>query len=152
MKIEKKVVVQASPEKVWDTLWDVERVAGCIPGCSDVRVIEPQKSYSAVVSEKVGPFKVRFPVAVTVAELQAPTHMRVDATGRDAAVASTLKASLSLDLASQPVDRTEIAIDVDLTVLGKLGTLGGSVIKRKADENMALFGQNLAREIQKTAA
>ncbi len=152
MKIEKKVVVDASPEKVWDTLWDVERVAGCIPGCSSVQVIEPQKSYTAVVSEKVGPFKVTFPVAVNVAELQAPTHMRVDATGRDNAMASTLKASLSLDLAGQSTDRTQIAIDVDLTVLGKLGTLGSSVIKRKADENMEKFSQNLAREIQTTTA
>ena len=151
MKIEKKVVVQASPDKVWDTLWDVERVAGCIPGCSGVQVIEPQKSYTAVVSEKVGPFKVSFPVAVTVAEMQAPTHMRVDATGRDNAMASTLKATMSLDLAGQSANQTQIAIDVDMTVLGKLGTLGSSVIKRKADENMEKFSQNLAREIQATA-
>lgn len=147
MKVEKQIAVEVGPERVWEFLWDVERVAACIPGCSNVQVLEPQRSYRATVSEKVGPFRVSFPLAIAVAEAEAPRHLRVEASGTDSSVASSLKASLDLWLASQEGERTEIKIVTDLTVLGKLGALGHSVIARKADENMQRFSAALKQQL-----
>jgi carbon monoxide dehydrogenase subunit G len=83
VRVEKQTTVAAPPEQVWAFLWDVERVARCIPGCSDVRVVDPQRSYTATVTEKVGPFRVSFPLEIEVTRLEAPRNLQVQARGAD---------------------------------------------------------------------
>ena len=151
MKIEKEITVDVSPERVWDFLWDVERVARCIPGCSDVQVVEPQRSYKATVAEKVGPFRVSFPLTIAVTELEAPRHLQVRASGADTKVASNLKATLDLWLTESQGNGTTIGIVTDLAVLGKLGALGHSVISRKADENIQRFSAALRQQLEAQA-
>ena len=148
MNVEKRIVANVDPEQVWQFLWQVERVAACVPGCSNVEVVEPQQSYRAVVSEKVGPFRVSFPLAISVTDTEPPRRLRVEATGRDAKVASSLKGVLDLRLSEQGAGQTEIAINADVAVLGKLGTLGQSVIIRKANENLDKLAACLKQELE----
>jgi carbon monoxide dehydrogenase subunit G len=148
MNVEKRIVVNVEPEQVWQFLWQVERVAGCVPGCGEVEVVEPQSSYRAVVSEKVGPFRVSFPLAISVTDAEPPRRLRVEATGRDAKVASSLKGVLDLQLNEQADSKTEIVINADVAVLGKLGTLGQSVIIRKANENLDKLAACLRQQLE----
>jgi carbon monoxide dehydrogenase subunit G len=152
VKVEKQFQVGQAPEQVWQFLWQVDRVAACIPGCSNVEVVEPQKAYRAVVSEKVGPFRVSFPLAIAVTEAEAPRHLRAEATGRDAKVASSLKANLDVTLAEPAPGKTDVRLLADISVLGKLGTLGQSVIIRKANDEMDRFAASLKQQLEAEGA
>ncbi len=61
MRFEREIRIGAPTAAVWAFLWDVPRLAACVPGASDVRVTEDGKRYTAVISDRVGPFKVRSP-------------------------------------------------------------------------------------------
>ena len=148
MRVEKQIVVGANAEQVWQFLWQVERVAGCIPGCGDLEIVEPQKSYRAVVTQKVGPFRVSFPMAIAVTELEAPRRVKVEASGRDSKMGSSLKGGLDLQLAERGEGQTEINVVADVTVLGKLGTLGQSVIIRKANENLDQMAACIKQQLE----
>ena len=138
MKVERDVSIPASPETVWAFLWDVPRLATCIPGAKEVRTVEPGKRYAAVVGEKVGPFKVEVPLEIEVLEVEPPAALRARAGGRDARVDGLVKVELEVTL--RPLDGgTALRVRATIEVLGKLGTLGHSVIVRKGTDIVDRF-------------
>ena len=150
MKVEREVTIAAPRETVWDFLWDVPRLAGCIPGARDVRTIEERKTYTAVVADKVGPFKVQFPLTIEVVAVQAPERLRVRANGRDTAVDGLVK--VDLDVTVTPTETgTALKVAADISVLGKLGTLGHSVIVRKGTDIVDRFAQAVRAQLEAKA-
>ena len=148
MKIEKQLVVDRGAEDIWGFLWDVERVAACIRGTSDVRILEDRHHYSARVTQRVGPFGVSFPLLIDVVEADAPHRLTVSASGRDAKLASGMKATMQLTLRPQGEERTIIDIDTTVALQGRLASLGQGIIGRKADDELEYFSEALARELQ----
>jgi carbon monoxide dehydrogenase subunit G len=147
MKIEKEIAVSVPPEKVWAFLWDVERLARCLPGCRDVRTITPGERYEALVSERVGPFKVQFPLEIQVTEVDAPRRLKAQASGRDASMGSTLR--LTLDIRVEAAEGgSRLIIASEATISGALGTLGAGMIERKADGMMTEFASTIRRELE----
>ncbi len=138
MKVEREIRIGAPRDAVWAFLWDVPRLAACVPGARDVRTVEDGKRYAAVVGEKVGPFKVQFPLDIEVLEAEPPARLRARAGGRDASVDGLVK--VDLDVALAPVDGgTALRLTAEIAVLGKLGTLGHGVIVRKGTEIVDRF-------------
>jgi carbon monoxide dehydrogenase subunit G len=151
MEFSREISVAVPPEKVWAFLWDLDRMARCIPGCREAREIEPHKRYEALVSERVGPFKVQFPLDIDIVEAQAPARLRAVATGRDNSVGSSVKVRLDLDIVGD-AGRTSLSIHADVSVLGKLAMLGHGVIKRKSDEIMTQFAESLRQALEDSRA
>ncbi len=147
MTFEKEIIVAAPPEHVWMFLWDVERVARCLPGCREARTVVPHQRYEAVVSERVGPFKVQFPLEIQVLESDAPTLLRAQASGRDASMGSSLKVTLDLRIEVREAG-SRLIIRSDVTILGKLGALGHGIIQPKAEGLMTQFAEAMRRELQ----
>jgi len=108
-----------------------------------VQEIEPHTRYQAVVRDKVGPFTLRVPLTVEVLEAIAPARLRARAQGRDAAVQSLVKVELTLVLIETSAQTTTLQVGADVTVLGKLGTLGHSVIVRRGEAIVAQFASAL---------
>lgn len=138
MRIERDIIVKAPRETVWTFLWDVPRLAACIPGARDARVLEPGRRYAAVVGERVGPFKVEFPLEIEVLEAAAPERLRARAGGRDAKVDGLVRVELDLALAEAD-GATALSLAAEINVLGKLGMLGHSVIVRKGNDILDRF-------------
>ena len=150
MRFEKELVVGVPPARVWAFLWDVVRVARCLPGCTDVRTVAPHKQYAAVVNERVGPFRVRFPLEIEVLDVEEGRRLTAQAAGRDSAMGSSLKVALELRHEPAPAG-SRLLIFTDTTILGKLGTLGQGVIQRKAEGVMAQFAGAVQRELESDA-
>jgi len=142
MRFDTQVTVQVPRQSVWDFLWDVPRLTACVPGCEEVQEIVPHTRYQAVVRDKVGPFTLRVPLAVEVLEATAPVRLRARAQGRDAAVQSLVKVELTLVLVETSA-QTTLQVGADVTVLGKLGTLGHGVIVRRGEAIVTQFASAL---------
>lgn len=130
MRFSKDIEVGRPPEAVWGFLWDVERVATCLPGCREVRTIVTHERYAAVVGERVGPLTVQSPLEIQVL-----------------AMGSTLR--VVLDLNSEPHDNgCVIRVSSETLVLGKLATLGQGIIQRKAVQIMEQFASALRHALE----
>jgi hypothetical protein len=148
MRVEREIAIHAPVETVWTFLWDVPRLAACVPGAKDVRTIEAGRRYAAVVGEKIGPFTVQFPLTIDVLEVEAPAHLRARAGGRDASVDGLVK--VEIDVALRAVDAgTSLRLTTDINVLGKLGALGHSVIVRKGNDIVDRFGAAIRAELER---
>jgi carbon monoxide dehydrogenase subunit G len=85
-----------------------------------------------------------------VLEVEAPTRLRARAGGRDAAVDGIVKVDLSVSLAPAG-DGTTLRLLVDINVLGKLGTLGHSVIVRKGTDIVDRFAAAVRAQLEAPA-
>ncbi|MEE8302559.1 MAG: SRPBCC domain-containing protein [Candidatus Tectomicrobia bacterium] len=139
MQFKKQVTVDVPRQIVWDFLWDVPRLTACIPGCEQAEVVEPYKHYKATIQDRVGPFKVKVPLAIEILEATAPERLLARANGRDPVMQSRLKVELDLALDEASDTTTTLQFSADVTVMGKLGTLGHSVIVRRGDAIIEAF-------------
>lgn len=140
-------VLPASPETLWQVFFDVRRVAGLIPGCEDVQEKVPLSSYSALMKQKIGPFKFEVPSQITVEELQAPSRVTVRATGRDKFTATTIDVRLAVVLEPEGAGGTRLAVDATLQIAGRLASLGYPVVKKKSEELFTEFEKRLRAEL-----
>lgn len=151
MEFDRDITVSGSPERVWAFLWDIERMARCIPGCQSVRTIVEGQRYEALIAERVGPFKVQFPLEIDIVDATAPVRLRATANGRDMGMGSGLQ--MDLDLTIRPEGgQTVLRVHSRVAVVGKIASLGHSMITRKAGEIMGSFAQSLERELEQPQA
>lgn len=146
MKIEKTLVVPAQRKAVWDLLMDLSRVGRSFPGVEELEPLD-DGSYRGTMKVRVGPVSLRIAGTIQVVERDQEAwraSMRLE--GGDRRVGGGVRGTLNLSLNEVSPNETEVAISSDVTFMGKLGELGQTVIRRKADSVIQDFASNLARE------
>lgn len=139
MRFEQQFSVDAPADAVWDLLNDVPRMAGCIPGASEVTRID-DTTYDANVSARIGPIAPTFACRIVVAALDETTRTgTVEVAGKDARLGGGVKARMQMALSGDNPTTVSIASDVD--VLGKLGQYGHGMIAKRADAMLADFAR-----------
>ena len=148
MRFVKQVMIHASRAVVWDFLWDISKVAACIPGCQTAETLEPYAHYKATVQEKVGPFRLNVPLDIDILERLGPERLVAQARGQDSMTRGHVKVDLALALREVDGYSTALQVQADVAVLGKLGTLGHSVIVRKGEAMVEQFATALQAALQ----
>lgn len=136
------------PERVWPVMVDITRIASCIPGCEQVEERKRLAQYSAVMKQKIGPFKLEVPAEIIVEEHHQPRLVRARASGKDKLTRTTIGVELDVQLEPLEKSRCRLSVHATLQVAGRLASLGYSVIKKKADENFAEFEKRLLAQLE----
>jgi len=136
------IELPVAPPEAWRILWDVAKLARCVPGCDDVQDVEPPHLYRATVRQRVGPFHVELPLDVVVDSLEDGARLAVKATGRDTVLSSPVKVSMVVALAAGGPG-TVLTLQGKADVGGKLAGLGQGVIQRKTRDVLDEFAANL---------
>ncbi|MFQ5540602.1 MAG: CoxG family protein [Candidatus Binatia bacterium] len=147
MRFENQIELSVPREKVWQFLWDVDRFITCVPGCKEARTVEEGKIYNATMVEKVGPFRVEFPIRIEVEQSEQFSTIKARASGSDSRIGSHMKVVLEVDL-KENGSGTLLSFVVSVDILGKLATLGHSMIKRKADQVMREFVESVKKRLE----
>jgi len=147
VQFDEQIVVAAPREKVWNFIWDVDRFIACVPGCKEAKTLENAKIYTATMVEKVGPFRVEFPMRIEVEQSVPLSHIKARASGSDSKIGSLMKIDLDVNLKEEG-SGTLLSLVVTVDILGKLATLGHSIMKRKANQVMAEFVQELKKHLE----
>jgi len=148
MEINESVSIAVSVQQTWDFLWNIERMMTCIPGCERVRTVAEGQRYEAEVGQKVGPFKVRFPLDIVIKGQQPPQRLLATATGQDAKIGSSVNVDLEVLLDEETPQSTQLALHANIHILGKLATLGQGMVKRKATRVVAQFAANIKLKLE----
>ncbi|MFQ5851079.1 MAG: CoxG family protein [Candidatus Binatia bacterium] len=147
MHFENQVAIAAPKEKVWQFLWDVDRFITCVPGCKEAKTVEEGKIYSATMVERVGPFRVEFPIRIEVEQSEPLSFIKARASGSDNRIGSHMKVELDVNLQEQG-SGSLLSFVASVDILGKLATLGHGMIKRKADQIMVEFVQAVKKRLE----
>ncbi len=142
-----ETVLPTAPERIWTMMIDIERMAACIPGCESIEVQEKLKSYSAVMKQKIGPFKLEVPAQIAVESFEEPSFVKAAATGKDKFTGTTLTVALHVTVDPVESGASRFAVNASLNVAGRLASLGYSVIKKKAEENFVEFERRIKEQL-----
>lgn len=145
MKLRHRATLPAPPDRVWAILMDVPRVAACVPGVESVTP-EGGDRYRGRFRVQVGPVRLALDGDVELTDRDDASGRAVmRANGTDARLGGGVRAVVALSLV--PGTSTDMVVDSDVQILGRIGELGQPLIKRKADEIMSAFASNLARTV-----
>lgn len=151
MDFEKKLVIDAPINRVWELLLDPTVMAACVPGTESVEVVSDVE-YLASLKVKISFIGAKFKVRTKILETRPPHYLKSEGTGEDASVGSSLKQTSELILAEAPDDKTELTMKIKVEVFGRLGSFGLAVMKTKADRMWEEFGENFnARAVAGTS-
>lgn len=140
-------MVPVEADRLWVFMLDVPAVSRCMPGVEEFVPSGPDE-YRGAVRVRVGPIGLRLEGAITLGQRDPGRRVaRMSAEGRDPRILGGVTARLTLHLAPQGPDRTELTLHTDAAVLGKLGEFGQPVIRKVADRLLQEFVANIARQI-----
>lgn len=140
----------ATAAQLWAIFFDVQRVAGLIPGCENVAELEPLKEYSAVMKQRIGPFKLEVPTRISVESYTVERSVALRAAGRDKFTGTTIDVRLKVDLDEQGEaagKQCALALDAEMQVAGRLASLGYPIVKKRSEELFAEFERRLRAEL-----
>jgi carbon monoxide dehydrogenase subunit G len=142
VKLTQRSIVPVERERLWEFLMDVPRVGRCIPGVDEIQPLE-DGAYRGVLRVNVGPIRLTLGGTITVEERDRNAwraSMRAEASDRKAAGGVRARMTLALLPAE---GGTELVVETDLSVLGKIGEFGQPIIRKKADGIIQEFAANL---------
>ena len=135
-------MVAAPRADVYARIRDAEFLVSCIEGVRDLEVVD-NTHYTAVMESKVAYIKVSFDVSVEVLRDEAPNLIEAKIEGRPIKLAGRLAAT-SLTRLAEADGGTKISYETELSLTGKLGSLGRPALTAKAKEMEKLFADRLA--------
>jgi len=142
MKLQGTVTVNAPQERVWQVLIDPVQLCKVIPGCEQARQLDATH-YEAVLSIKVQFMTIRSQAKGTLLEADAPRHLVGELVGEPTSMAGAFRARVTIDLT--PVnDSTSIRYAMDLSLLGRLASLGEAMVRSTSQQLTRQFADNLA--------
>ena len=146
MKFQGNLSIARPVEKVWEFLWDIEKLTSCIPGCESVKTIKDREKYELTVKDSVGPITVHFELLAEVKKLEPLKRIEIALEGKDFK-AGGVRQTMTLVLTAKGSD-SEIDFETDVNVFGRLGTLGYPFVKKKAETVIKEFSENVKSAIE----
>ena len=131
-------VVAADHDRCWRTYTDVPKLVTWVSVLDDAKEISHLAEYSAVLADRVGPFKLKADLDIIVSEVVPGEHIRVRAEGEDRQVSSRIVIDAVLTLDRQEVG-TLVRAAGSYEVVGKVATMGASMIVKKANKILDEF-------------
>ena len=142
MQIDSSFSVVAPIDKVWDTLMDFERVAGCLPGAQILNKLSDD-AYQVGMTVKLGPVNMQYKGLFNVLERNAAEHRAVlGGKAQETRGQGTAEAQVTLALTEEG-STTRGTVSADLALSGKAAAMGKSVIGSVTEQMMGLFAGNL---------
>ena len=146
MKFQGNLLIARPVEKVWEFLWDIEKLSSCIPGCESVKTIREREKYELKVKDSVGPITVQFDLLADVKKLEPLKRIEIAMEGKDFK-AGGVRQTMALALTAKG-NETEIGFETDVNVFGRLGTLGYPFVKKKAETVIKEFSEKVKGAIE----
>jgi carbon monoxide dehydrogenase subunit G len=143
----RELTVPAGTRQCWEALTDVARLATWVEVLHDVQELSRLEKYRAVLQDRLGPFKLRAELDIAVEVVEDGREVRIKAAGQDRQVGSQIAVSGILRLEETAAGGTVVAVTGSYQVTGRVATMGGGVIRKKADKLLAEFFTNAEREL-----
>jgi hypothetical protein len=150
MIIEGKFTVKAPIQKLWDTLFDVQALAACLPGAEKIEQID-EKTYDVTMKQRVGIVKVTMRGRQVLTKVDPPHHLEMEGEAEDVTKLGRMKDKITMDLKELADGDVEIAYNMDVNMVGKLAMFGDRIMRSKAVEVEKEFVKNLQAKLKGVA-
>src|SRR5690348_8614641 len=147
MEMDHSFTVPVSPDRAWDVLLDVERIAPCMPGATvdefDGEVVTGR------IKVKVGPVSLTYRGTAKFTERDADArHIVLEASGKETRGAGTASATVQASLEPESDGQaTNVSMHTTMNVTGRPAQFGRGVMVEVGGKIVEQFAQNLRQLI-----
>ena len=128
-RIEETFRIEAPLDRVWRYIIDPHRVVRCLPG-AELTGEEAERTYLGRVKVKVGPVTASYSGRAQLADVDEARHtVRLTGDGRESGGAGSAKLSMTSRIMSLPDGATEIRVEAEIDVAGKIVQFGRGMIE-----------------------
>ena len=147
MKFQQKAIIPVGREPLWEFLMDVPKVAKSLPGVESVKQLD-ETTYEGTLKVRVGPIGLNLTGKIFLEERDKQNWkaaLRAEAADRMAAGA--VRGKTSMQLRELSAKETEMEMETDVSILGKIGEFGQPIIRKKADQMLGQFVDNIKKQL-----
>jgi carbon monoxide dehydrogenase subunit G len=145
MELEHSFTIPVSPERAWQVLLDVEKVAPCMPGAT-VDSVEGDE-VTGRVKVKVGPVALTYSGKARFTERdEQAKSIKLEASGKETRGAGTASATVHSWLADEG-GQTRVTVHTSMNVTGRPAQFGRGVMADVGGRIIEKFATNLAAQL-----
>jgi uncharacterized protein len=147
VKFTQTAQIPVARERLWDFLMDVPTVAKSLPGVESVNKID-DTTYQGALKVRVGPISLNLQGKIILEE-QSKENWRaaLRAEAKDRMAAGAVNGKTTMTLKELSPDQTELLVETDVNILGKIGEFGQPLIRKKADTMLKEFVENIKKQL-----
>jgi carbon monoxide dehydrogenase subunit G len=147
MKFSQRAVIPAAREPLWNFLMDVPKVAQSLPGVESVNRVD-DTTYQGTLKVRVGPIALNLQGKIFLEEQDKERwRAALRAEANDRMAAGAVKGKTTMELKELGPKETELVVETDVNILGKIGEFGQPIIRKKADQMLQQFVDNIKRQL-----
>jgi uncharacterized protein len=147
LKFSQSAQIPVAREPLWEFLMDVPKVAQSLPGVESVSKID-DTTYEGALKVRVGPIALNLLGKIIVEERDKENwRAALRAEANDRRAAGAVKGKTTMMLKAVDSDQTELVVETDVNILGKIGEFGQPIIRKKADSMLKEFVENIKKQL-----
>lgn len=147
MDFEHRCTIPAARATLWQFLLDIPQMATCIPGVENI-TSSGEDTYNGRMRIKLGPIQLTLQGTMIIESRdQHQWQVRARSEASDRRVGGGVHVSTHLLLLEDSSETTELVIQTQARLFGKLAEFGQPVIRKQADTILAEFANNLAARV-----
>jgi len=128
MQLENSFAVNASPDRVFAYLLDINKVVGCVPGAELVETVD-SSTFKGKVKVKVGPITVAYSGTARIADRDdAARTATLEAEGRETTGPGSARAKAHMSVAAEGATSI-VKITTEYSVAGRVAQFGRGVME-----------------------
>lgn len=140
----REIAVSADADRAWTVLTDVPLLVSWISVVEQGVQITPLEKYSAVLMSRLGPFKLRADLDITLTDVEVGRHVLMRAEGEDRQVGSRVVVAVALDIVESDQSGLVVRAAGTYEVTGRVASMGSGTIRKKADTILDEFFGHVA--------
>src|ERR1700752_2612433 len=126
---------------------DVPKVAKSLPGVASGSKIDATTSQGAL-TVRVGPIKLNLQGKIILEEQNKEAwRAALRAEAKDRMAAGAVNGKTTMNLKEINANLTELVVETDVNILGKIGEFGQPIIRKKADSMLKEFVDNIKKQL-----
>ena len=147
MKFTQNAQIPVAREPLWNFLMNVPKVAQSLPGVESVSQID-DTTYEGALKVRVGPIALNLKGKIFLEEKDKQNwRAALRAEAKDRMAAGAVNGKTSMVLKEIAPDQTELLVETDVNILGKIGEFGQPIIRKKADSMLKEFVENIKKQL-----
>jgi carbon monoxide dehydrogenase subunit G len=145
MKLQGVVTVPATQQQVWNLFLDPLQLCKVIPGCEKAQKLD-ETHYEAVLAVKVQFMTIHSKATGSILNAEEPRLLVGELIGEPLAMAGAFRARVTLQLEpASEAEATAIHYAMDLTMLGRLASLGEAIVRTTSQKLTREFAENVSQ-------
>ena len=147
VKIDRVIPIDGPASSAWQVLSSITEVASCMPGAEITEQVD-ESNFKGQVKVKAGPATAQFKGDLEIKRLDAASReLHLVGKGADTKGSSNAVMDLTANIRETDGGGCELVGAAEVTVNGKIASLGGRLMTSVSDQVLKQFGDNFATKV-----